>query len=431
MRCELAMGWNDVMVWSLRSYANLNDLDEMGTTSTMVYGNVSWHMKDRPGKVYVGSLEMRMKKRIIKELIMSPTTDNYALIRSGPTSYAKLVTGEPSRKSVNFCTLITPIGNRADVAISLESIRAISERFANTTYGFFLGKRLAYPVVNNYVRNTWSKYGLFKSMLNSSNRLFFLQFSSKDGLYAMLENGPWFIRVHMTSLGVHMTAFSDDGLSIIATKLGTSLMFDSYTSDMCMQSWGMSSYARVMIELRADEELKDTIVVAMQKLVGEGFNIFTIRVESVSNKNGANTSGKNKQVEVSRQEGVASSSISTTSIAEKIDKFERQLIEGKLFLVDDDGKPLPKVVSMVNVDSDSEVEEVFDEHTTFMASTGLKCGSDSGYGTNSLWEQWKKTKKDNDYEPYDDDMYDSHDMSDNLQIICDEFDITVRDRKKK
>ncbi|GKE70977.1 hypothetical protein Tco_1529049 [Tanacetum coccineum] len=124
-------------------------------------------------------------------------------------------------------------------------------------------------------------------------------------------------------------------------------------------------------------------------------------------------------------------SISTTPIAERIDKFERQLIEGKLFLVDDDGKPLPKVVYMVNVDSDSEVEEVFDEHTTFMASTGLKCGSDSGYGTNSLWEQWKKTKKDNDYEPYDDDMYDSHDMSDNLHAICDEFDITVRDRKKK
>nr|GEZ49557.1 hypothetical protein [Tanacetum cinerariifolium] len=103
--------------------------------------------------------------------------------------------------------------------------------------------------------------------------------------------------------------------------------------------------------------------------------------------NGAITSGKKKQAEVSRQEGVASSSISTTLIAEMIDKFERQLIEGKLLLVDDDGKPLPKVVSTINANSDSEVKEVFDEHATFMALTGLKCGSDSGYGTNSLWEQ--------------------------------------------
>ncbi|GJR03624.1 hypothetical protein Tco_0526608 [Tanacetum coccineum] len=57
--------------------------------------------------------------------------------------------------------------------------------------------------------------------------------------------------------GVLVTAYSDNGLSVIATKLGTPLMLDSYTYDMCMQSWGRSSYARAMIELRADVELKD------------------------------------------------------------------------------------------------------------------------------------------------------------------------------
>ena len=63
--------------------------------------------------------------------------------------------------------------------------------------------------------------------------------------------------------GVPVIAFSEDGLSAIATKLSTPLMLDSYTSDMCVQSWGRSSYTRAMIEVRADVELKDTIVVAM------------------------------------------------------------------------------------------------------------------------------------------------------------------------
>ncbi|GJV52845.1 putative RNA-directed DNA polymerase, eukaryota, reverse transcriptase zinc-binding domain protein [Tanacetum coccineum] len=289
----------------------------------------------------------------------SPTTDSSPPIRSGPTSYAKFVTGEPSMKSVNFRTLISPVGNGADVAIPLESIRAISERFANTTYGFFC---------------------------------------SNDGLDAMIENGSWFIRnnpfilkkwnpdvnlqkedvgnvlVWVKFHGLHMTAFSEDGLSIIATNLSTHLMIDSYTFDMCMQSWGTSSNAKAMSELRADEELKDTIVVDMPKLVGE-----------------------------------------------------RKL----LLLVDVDGKPLPNVVSTANADSDSEVEEVYDEHATFMASTELKRGSDSDYGTNSLWEQWMKTKRDDDYDLYDDDLYDSHDMFDNLHAICDEFDITTNDQKKK
>nr|GEV55730.1 zinc finger, CCHC-type [Tanacetum cinerariifolium] len=46
-----------------------------------------------------------------------------------------------SRKALNFHTLFTPLGNRVDVVIPVESIRAISERFANTAYGFVLGKQ--------------------------------------------------------------------------------------------------------------------------------------------------------------------------------------------------------------------------------------------------------------------------------------------------
>ncbi|GKD60792.1 retrotransposon protein, putative, ty1-copia subclass [Tanacetum coccineum] len=194
-------------------------------------------------------------------------------------------------------------GNEIDVVVLVESIRAISERFTNTAYGFFLGKRVAYPVVSNYVRNTWGKFGFIKSMLNSSTGLFSFQFSSTDGLNSMLENGPWFIRNHPLILckwnpdvdllkedvgnvlvwvelhDVPIMAFSEDGLSAIATKLGTSLMLDSYTSDMCLQSWDMSSYARVMIELWADVELKDTIVVVMPKIIGERYYTCTVRVE--------------------------------------------------------------------------------------------------------------------------------------------------------
>nr|GFA42997.1 hypothetical protein [Tanacetum cinerariifolium] len=61
-------------------------------------------------------------------------------VLSRPTLYVKLVTSEPSRKSVNFCTLLASVGNAADVAILLEFIRVVSARYANTTYGFFFGK---------------------------------------------------------------------------------------------------------------------------------------------------------------------------------------------------------------------------------------------------------------------------------------------------
>ncbi|GJT62536.1 putative reverse transcriptase domain-containing protein [Tanacetum coccineum] len=184
------------------------------------------------------------------------------------TSYANVI-GEPSRKALNLRTLFTPAGNEVDVVVPVESIRAISERFADTTYGFFLGKR----------------------------------FSSIDGLDAVLENGIWFIRnnplimkkwnldvnllkedvvnhsIWVKLHGVPVTAFSEDGLSAIAIKLSTHLMLESYTFDMCIQSWGKASYARALIEVQADVELKDHIVVAMPKLIMEGFYTCTVRVE--------------------------------------------------------------------------------------------------------------------------------------------------------
>nr|GEV10076.1 hypothetical protein [Tanacetum cinerariifolium] len=81
-----------------------------------------------------------------------------------------------------------------------------------------------------------------------------------------------------------------------------------------------------------------------------------------------------------------------TPVGEKIDKIKGQICEGNLRLLDNDGKPLvPKGI----VESDSEVEV------------------------------------NDDYDPYDDDMYENHDLSEHLQAICDDLDITVRGRKKK
>nr|GEY43277.1 transposon Ty3-I Gag-Pol polyprotein [Tanacetum cinerariifolium] len=109
----------------------------------------------------------------------------------GMSSYAN-VTSEPSRKALNFRTLYTPAGNRVDVVVTIKSIKAISGHFTNTAYGFFLGKRVAYPVVANY---------------------------------------------------------------------------------------GRFSYARALIEVRDDVELRDNIVVVMPKLVGEEFYTCNVRVE--------------------------------------------------------------------------------------------------------------------------------------------------------
>ncbi|GJZ14394.1 zinc knuckle CX2CX4HX4C containing protein [Tanacetum coccineum] len=341
----------------------------------------------------------------------SHTQDANALAGNAPgkPSYA-IAIGKPSGKKVNVRTLYTPGGNGIDVVVPVDSIRAISEQFANTAYGFFLGKKVAYPVVANYVRNTWGKYGLVRSMFSSSTGLFSFQFSSFDGLDAMLENDPWFIRnnplilkkwhpdenllkqdvstipVWVKLYGVPVTTFSEDVLSTIATKLSTPLMLESYTSDISSGN-------------------KKKCVEPTTKVSNS--NPFDV-INSVDN-----------DVEFA----------SNTPIGEKMDKIERPICEGKIRLLDNDGNPL---VPTGIAESDSEVEMVFDETANLRIPTSGNDRSDKGYGTNSLLEQWRDSYPDNDdYDPYDDDMYENHDLSENLRSICDDLDIMVLGRKKE
>ncbi|GJW71875.1 hypothetical protein Tco_0128792 [Tanacetum coccineum] len=148
--------------------------------------------------------------------------------------------------------------------------------------------------------------------------------------------------------------------------------------------------------------------------------------QPVSKKHTANTSrNKNKNVEPTK-ENVNSSSPNTTPVIEKIDKIEKLIIDGKVTLVNDEGKPLEKVDYLGVYDSEDEVASVDNEMASFLANK-------DGYGTQSLLEQWKESYENGDYEydPYDDDMYKGQDILDKLQAICDNLDIKVRGRKKK
>ncbi|GJS79066.1 putative reverse transcriptase domain-containing protein [Tanacetum coccineum] len=299
--------------------------------------------------------------------------------------------------------------------------------------------------------------------------------STTDGLNSMLENGPWFICNHPLILrkwnsdvdllkedvrnvlvwvklhGVPIMVFSEDGLSAIATKLGTLLMLDSDTSDMCLQSWGRSSYARVMIELWADIELKYNIMVVIPKIMVFGhtqgecpWNIglgvaknlkkpsqtsrgvpVGLKVGSkphkeyrpVPKKTTASPSDNKKKGtinlvnnEANSSESffmnVENSSTSYTPIIDKIRKFKDLLIDRQAILVDEASNPLKKVECLSDYDSEDEVASVDNDMARSLASEKV------GFGTQSFLEKWRDSYGNGDYDedPYDDDMYEGQDL---------------------
>nr|GEW56256.1 hypothetical protein [Tanacetum cinerariifolium] len=82
--------------------------------------------------------------------------------------------------------------------------------------------------------------------------------------------------------------------------------------------------------------------------------------------------------------------------------MERKICKGKHRLLDNDRNSLALTRIM---ESNSEVEVVFDETANLRISKSGKDGSDKGYGTNKLLEQWRDSYSSNDdYDPYDDDI---------------------------
>ncbi|XP_021996266.1 uncharacterized protein LOC110893467 [Helianthus annuus] len=139
-------------------------------------------------------------------------------------------------------------------------------------------------------------------MMNAKG-FFFFKFNTNEGLKQLLEDGPWTIRnvpiilkewapsvmvekedikVILVWVKLHevpLEAFTEDGLSLIASRIGTPKMLDSYTATMCAESWGRSSFARALIEVKAECELKKEVTIAIPNMDGNGHSKVPIRVE--------------------------------------------------------------------------------------------------------------------------------------------------------
>ncbi|GJX72222.1 hypothetical protein Tco_0309393 [Tanacetum coccineum] len=281
------------------------------------------------------------------------------------------IDGYGYRKALSFRTLFTPGGNGVDVVVLVESIRAISERFAKMMYGFFWGKQVAYPM-----------------------------FISIDGLDAVLKNGSWFI--------------CNNQLNLKKWNLDVNLLKEDVGNapNECPNNINSDVVKNMKKPGQAPRSVSVGPKVGL-KLVKQVYR-------HVSKKNNVNTSGNKKDVDLTIE-------VSNSNLFDMLNLVENDVSLGtnggtsNLVTLVDEGKPLAKVDFSGDHDSEDEVASVDNKMTNFLASKKV------GYGTNSLLEQWKETYANDGYgfDPYDDGMYEVQDIPDKIQAICDNLDIKV------
>ena len=98
---------------------------------------------------------------------------------------------EANNSKVNFRFIDTskPTNAKAEVQIPKPTILEVHARFGFSLYGYFVGKRVPFPVISYYVRNAWKKYTIVRVMMNS-NGFYFFKFATIEDLNGVLEKGP-------------------------------------------------------------------------------------------------------------------------------------------------------------------------------------------------------------------------------------------------
>ncbi|GJZ05760.1 hypothetical protein Tco_0539553 [Tanacetum coccineum] len=216
--------------------------------------------------------------------------------------FAEIVSHEKNPKKVNFKALFNPeIMADSDFVLPLKTIQTVKHKFENSLVGYFVGKSVAFPLVKSYVMNTWGKFSFQKIMMDEDG--FFFKFASISGVEQVLEQGPWLIRntplilqkwtpnmsftkdkvtkvpVWVKMHRVPTVAYSKDGLSLIGSQIGKLIMIDAFTSSMCVDPWGRIRFARSLIEVSAETDLKQEVIMVVPYEDGTRFTKERIKVE--------------------------------------------------------------------------------------------------------------------------------------------------------
>ncbi|GJV22024.1 hypothetical protein Tco_1371044 [Tanacetum coccineum] len=223
------------------------------------------------------------------------------VVSNNLTSFASLVCdGGGIRTVIQSLDRGKPTHVKVDVQIPLSSILEALSRFGFSLYGYFTGKKITFLVVENYVRNAWKKYGIKCTPI--ANLL------KQD-----LNSVPIWVKLR----DIPIVAFTEDGLSVMATKLGTPLregmiiVIPNVDDDDGEQSKNTNGFQYP--PKRASHGLNLGFKVQFKPLK----QVY----QPVIKKNGASSSGTKKQAMTERQVASTSNLFDTLNTVENDDEL--------------------------------------------------------------------------------------------------------------
>ena len=196
------------------------------------------------------------------------------------SSFAAIVSGNSTRKvdssdlSYNLDFFKPSMeGGRVKVRPPMEVVQEGCEEWKSTLIGYFVGKRLPYPVVNSIAFKLWGRVGL-NEVLSTERGVFLFKFDTVEQADSILDRAPWHMVNHpmvlkkwqpnlqldkeefkrvpvwVRLMNVPFEYWTPKGLSCVASAVGKPLYADKITLTKKRMS-----FARVCVEIDASEEM--------------------------------------------------------------------------------------------------------------------------------------------------------------------------------
>ncbi|GKB69867.1 hypothetical protein Tco_0931279 [Tanacetum coccineum] len=108
-----------------------------------------------------------MGVQFVKDKVVQSDGQQVTAMKEAQSSFASVLLKSQSKQTVKISEMHNMEAvEGARVTIPMAAVEEVSLRFKNTLYGFFIGKRLAFPL-----------------------------FETKDGMEKVMEGGPWLVRL--------------------------------------------------------------------------------------------------------------------------------------------------------------------------------------------------------------------------------------------
>nr|GEU72208.1 hypothetical protein [Tanacetum cinerariifolium] len=192
--------------------------------------NIDWKTIGKDGKPLCA-----LRKPVRDKVVQSEGVHATKTKETQTFSFASVVLKSQPKQMVKISEMHnTKDVEGARVAMPMAAVEEVSSQFKNTLYGFFIGKRLAFPLVENY-----------------------------DEMEKVMEGVQWLIRLVLLFLNVWTP----------------NMILMKEEINMCLKSWGRKEYARALVEVSAEEDLLESMVIVILKNDGKGHSLAMITIK--------------------------------------------------------------------------------------------------------------------------------------------------------